>query len=128
MLSELKSDYQKFKERILAVQLLRASNMTFVVFAYWNLLRTSVSANTSLSALTACAVLGAVTGIVLMLIIMLKFTDRIQVIILPVAMVGFLLTENNQPFQRLVLIPIFALIYLLSVKLIIRTANWINRF
>lgn len=100
----------------------------FAVFTYWNLVRGWLAERSepSIEDVVMIAVV-CLSGVVFGLLLLLRFQRRAQLIILPATILGFLCTAETNAARQAGIVPVFACIILLIVRLVIATANRLNR-
>jgi len=128
MTAELTSKYSRFKQSSFSEQWLRFSNVLFVVFAYWNLLRTMTDEQPfSLAMQIMLAVAGVTTGVVFGLLLLLHLSRAAHCFLLPIAVAACAATIGFQDLSRLLVVPAVALVSIGLTKIIIASSNKINR-
>ncbi len=130
MIAELRDQYENYKQRPFAVQVVRVSNTIFAVFTFWNValqpdpvhgLSLVVEANPSFFLLTLFL------GIILAALLLVRPPDRHHYLLLPVLAFGFFASSHRDSALGLALVPFASLAILGAVRVIICVANYLNR-
>lgn len=129
MFADLIAEYTHYKNRSFLEQLLRVSNTMFAVFTYWNLVRDWLLSQSNFSvnfavAMIACA---TVSGIVFGALLLIKPRLGTHLIIFPFVLIACASTIHERLVLRLCIVPASALISLTLIRIIIFSANKINR-
>ena len=135
MLGRLIALYTSYKQGSFLEQSLRVSNTMLIVFAYWNLVRSWTTENIegaspsilSMPGVIIIAVSAGLSGIVFGILLLIHFRLPTHLFILPIAVFASAVTLESQFLSRLIIVPIFAFLSLLLVRLIIALANRMNR-
>jgi hypothetical protein len=129
LLAELVENYRNYKQRPLLEQVVRVSNTMFSVFTFWNLLRRWIEINEfNVSIFLAVLVsLAVLSGVVFGLLLLMRFSVKGHLLLLPVTLFGFVLSNESQKVERVSFIVGFSFTSLLLVRMIISLANKINR-
>ena len=128
MLQQLRSDYERLKQFPLYTQVLRVSNTMFATFSFWNLSLVLDPVRGLSIESPAFVFFTLLVGLVFAVLLIIVPTNLFHLILLPFVAFSFYVTSVREGVLGLVLFPIVALGILSLVRLIIATANRINRF
>ena len=123
MIAELRDQYENYKQRPFAVQVVRVSNTIFAVFTFWNV----ALQPDPVHGLSLVVLLTLFLGIILAALLLVRPPDRHHYLLLPVLAFGFFASSHRDSALGLALVPFASLAILGAVRVIICVANYLNR-
>lgn len=131
MFSSLRAEYEYYKALPLSLQVLRVSNAMFAIFTFWNMALQAdpvlgISAIAESNPIYTISIL--LLGMLLLGLVIVKVRSQFHYYLLPFIAAAFYLSTPQNPALLLLVIPFCSTVILLSARLIIKMADFINRF